>query len=76
MLWKKCVISLTVFSIMFIGAWYENNIHKRVFNDSPLQTNEIFLQNSLIMTNTQLEQASFPPFKSREYIRITKQPLY
>lgn len=76
MLWKKCVISLTVFSIMFIGAWYENNIHKRVFKDSQLQTDQIFLQNSMIMTNTQLEQTFSPPFKSREYIRIAKQPLY
>ncbi|WP_102345509.1 hypothetical protein [Bacillus sp. Marseille-P3661] len=79
MIWKKSAICITIFSIMFIGAWYENNSHKRVYQTQNENVEEIILQKATLSTSNpvqtkiQFENPILTPFKSREYIRIVNQ---
>lgn len=70
-MFKKAVVAISIFVLLFIGAWLLNEQTKREYymhneeSDYQIQQND-----DNYMINDRSEIRIFPAFMSREYIRV------
>ncbi|CAG9620980.1 hypothetical protein [Sutcliffiella rhizosphaerae] len=64
---RKATVALSIFSTLFVGAWWLNTEHKKDYMEHYQHEDSSIL---LIESNQQTRINVVQPFEPREYIRI------